>query len=120
LNKQKWDAEKIRKRVLKWIVFFIISFLIANVFLAYLISSDKLLAYIQSNPLDQLSTFISLLIFTAVFYFIFASFRAQVCIFAYIHRNALDQLASVISLLIFPAVFYFVFAWFREQVCIIA
>lgn len=82
LNKQKWDAEKIRKRVLKWIVFFIISFLIANVFLAYLISSDKLLAYIQSNPLDQLSTFISLLIFTAVFYFIFAWFREQVCIIA--------------------------------------
>lgn len=82
LSRQKWDAEKIRKRVLKWFVFFIISFLIANVFLAYLISSDKLLAYIQSNPFDQLSTFVSLLIFTAVFYFIFAWFREQVCIIA--------------------------------------
>lgn len=82
LAKQKWDAEKIRKRVLKWIVFFIISFIIANVFLAYLISSDKLLLYMQSNPFDHLSTFVSLLIFTAVFYFIFAWFREQVCIIA--------------------------------------
>lgn len=82
LSRQKWDAEKIRKRVLKWIIFFIISFLIANVFLAYLISSDTLIQYVQSNPLNHLSTFISLLIFTAVFYFVFAWFREQVCIIA--------------------------------------
>ena len=30
LSKQKWNAEKIKKRVLKWIVFFVISFIIAN------------------------------------------------------------------------------------------
>lgn len=82
LSRQKWDAEKIRKRVLKWIIFLIISFLIANVFLAYLISSDTLIQYVQSNPLNHLSTFISLLIFTAVFYFVFAWFREQVCIIA--------------------------------------
>jgi len=82
LAKQAWDAEKIKKRVLKWIVFFIISFLIANVFLAYLISSDKLFHYIYDGPLDHISTLISLLIFTGVFYFVFAWFREQVCIIA--------------------------------------
>ena len=41
LKRQKWDAEKIRKRSLKWFIFMIISFLIANIFLAYLIGSDK-------------------------------------------------------------------------------
>ncbi|RKF02869.1 cytochrome c oxidase accessory protein FixG [Tenacibaculum lutimaris] len=82
LAKQPWNAEKIRKRVLKWIVFFIISFIIANVFLAYLIGSDKLISYITGNPLDHFSTLISLLIFTGVFYFIFAWFREQVCIIA--------------------------------------
>ena len=40
LAKQEWNAEKIRKRVTKWIIFFIFSFFIANVFLAYLIGSD--------------------------------------------------------------------------------
>ncbi len=82
LDRQKWDAEKIRKRVTKWIAFFIISFLIANVFLAYLIGSDRLIQYITDGPLQHVSTLISLLIFTAVFYFIFAWFREQVCIIA--------------------------------------
>ena len=62
------------------IVFFIISFLIANVFLAYLIGSDQLLGYISDGPQKHRSTLISLLIFTGVFYFIFAWFREQVCI----------------------------------------
>lgn len=82
LNKQKWDAEKIRKRVTKWIIFFIISFLIANVFLAYLVGSDKLFLMIEEGPVRQSSNFISLLIFTGVFYFIFVWFREQVCIIA--------------------------------------
>lgn len=82
LARQPWNAEKIRKRVLKWIIFFIISFLIANVFLAYLIGSDRLIQYITDGPANHISTLISLLIFTGIFYFIFAWFREQVCIIA--------------------------------------
>ncbi|WP_158975442.1 cytochrome c oxidase accessory protein CcoG [Cellulophaga sp. L1A9] len=82
LERQEWNAEKIKKRVLKWIIFFIISFLIANVFLAYLIGSDRLIQYVTDGPGQHISTMISLLIFTAVFYFIFAWFREQVCIIA--------------------------------------
>ncbi len=82
LDRQSWNAEKIRKRVFKWLVFFVISFLIANVFLAYLISSDTLVRYITDGPFQHLSTLISLLIFTGVFYFVFAWFREQVCIIA--------------------------------------
>lgn len=82
LDKQKWDTEKIRKRALKWFLFFVISFLVANIFLAYIIGSDRLIRYILDGPLEHLSTFSSLLIFTGVFYFIFAWFREQVCIIA--------------------------------------
>ncbi|MGB3152922.1 MAG: cytochrome c oxidase accessory protein CcoG [Maribacter sp.] len=82
LDRQPWNAEKIRKRVLKLFIFFIISFLIANVFLAYLIGSDRLIRYVIDGPLEHLSTLISLLVFTAVFYFVFAWFREQVCIIA--------------------------------------
>ncbi|NHF57752.1 cytochrome c oxidase accessory protein CcoG [Flavobacteriaceae bacterium TP-CH-4] len=82
LDRQPWNAEKIRKRVIKWIVFFIISFLIANVFLAYLIGSDRLMQYVIDGPLQHVGTLIPLLIFTAVFYFVFAWFREQVCIIA--------------------------------------
>ena len=41
LDRQEWNAEKIRKRVTKWFIFLVISFIIANVFLAYLIGSVR-------------------------------------------------------------------------------
>lgn len=80
LAKQPWNAEKIRKRLLKWFVFFLISFFIANVFLSYLIGSDTVLRYIYEGPVQHIGTLIKLLVFTAVFYFVFAWFREQVCI----------------------------------------
>jgi len=82
LEKQEWNADRIRKRVSKWLIFFLFSFIIANVFLAYLIGSDQLLEYIFEGPLENLSTLIALLVFTSVFYFVFAWFREQVCIIA--------------------------------------
>ena len=82
LDKSPWNSKKIRKRVLKWTVFFIISFLIANIFLAYLIGSDRLIQYVTDGPMAHLGTMIPLLIFTGVFYFVFAWFREQVCIIA--------------------------------------
>lgn len=80
LDKMPWNAEKLRKRSIKWSIFFVISFLIANVFLAYLIGSDRLMQYITDGPANHVGTLISLLIFTSVFYFVFAWFREQVCI----------------------------------------
>lgn len=82
LAKQEWNAEKIRKKGLKWSIFLVISFFIANVFLAYLISSDELFKMIEDGPESHLSTLIALLIFTGVFYFVFVWFREQVCIIA--------------------------------------
>jgi cytochrome c oxidase accessory protein FixG len=82
LARQEWNAEKIRKRLIKWTIFFLISFGIANVFLAYLVGSDALLLMIEQGPIKQSSNFIALLIFTSVFYFVFVWFREQVCIIA--------------------------------------
>lgn len=82
LARMPWNGYKIRKRLLKWFVFFLISFLIANIFLAYLISSDKLLQYITDGPALHMGTLAALLIFTGVFYFVFTWFREQVCIIA--------------------------------------
>ncbi|WP_366187390.1 cytochrome c oxidase accessory protein CcoG [Flavobacterium ovatum] len=82
LAKQEWNADKIRKKGFKWTLFLIISFAIANVFLAYIIGSDVLFQMIEDGPTTHLSTLISLSIFTGVFYFIFVWFREQVCIIA--------------------------------------
>lgn len=82
LKKQSWNAEKIRKKGLKLLIFAIISFLIANIFLAYLIGGDRLIQYITDGPFEHLNTLISLIIFTGIFYFVFAWFREQVCVIA--------------------------------------
>ena len=82
LSKQEWNEEKIRKKGFKWLLFLLLSFIIANVFLAYLISSDELFKIIQEGPSNHLNTLISMSIFTGVFYFIFTWFREQVCIIA--------------------------------------
>ncbi|MCX7547284.1 cytochrome c oxidase accessory protein CcoG [Xanthomarina sp. F1114] len=82
LDNQPWNAEKIRKRSLKWFIFILISFFIANIFLAYLIGSDKLIQYVIDGPLEHTGTLFPLIIFTAIFYFVFSWFREQVCIIA--------------------------------------
>ncbi len=82
LDKQPWNGEKIRKRLLKWSVFFVLSFGIANVFLAYVIGSDALISMMQQGPAAQSGHFTALLIFTGVFYFVYVWFREQVCIIA--------------------------------------
>jgi cytochrome c oxidase accessory protein FixG len=79
LKAMPWNTEKIRKRSLKFIIFFTISFIIANFFLAYLISMDELLGYLKS-PSAHIGTLISLLIFTSVFFFVYWWFREQACI----------------------------------------
>jgi len=80
LEKQAWNAEKIRKRITKWIAFFLISFIISNVFLAYIIGADEVLVYVTDGPFANIATLVNLLVFTAIFYFVFAWFREQVCI----------------------------------------
>jgi len=79
LKTMPWNAEKTRKRIVKFIVFFAISFIIANFFLAYLISMDQLLGYLKT-PAAHIGTLVSLLIFTSVFFFVYWWFREQACI----------------------------------------
>jgi len=80
LEKMPWNKEKVIKKGVKWTAFFLLSLLIANVFLAYFIGGDTLIAHIKDGPLVHIGTFIKLLAFTSVFYFVFAWFREQVCI----------------------------------------
>ena len=79
LKSMPWNGEKIRKRVTKFVAFFSLSFIIANFFLAYLISMDVLLGYI-TLPATHVGTLVSLLVFTTVFFFVYWWFREQACI----------------------------------------
>ena len=84
-NKQRvfkessWTAKKIFKKTSKQIIFFTISSLIANTFLSYIIGVEKLYQYIKDTPSEHFATFLAILIFSGIFYFVFASFREQVC-----------------------------------------
>lgn len=80
LKEQEWNAEKIRKRVLKLGIFWIISFLISNTFLAYIIGSDQLLKIITDPIGTHIAGLVSIVIFTTVFYLVFARIRELVCV----------------------------------------
>ncbi len=82
LNRQPWNVEKISKKTLKHLLFYGIAFLIANVFLAYLIGVDKQKLYILNGPAAHLGSFMAVVLFSGAFYFIFAFFREQVCTIA--------------------------------------
>ena len=72
--------QKQLKKVLKHSIFLIISFLISNIFLSYIIGSDALIKII-TDPLDQhIGGLISIILFTLVFYAVFAYVREIVCI----------------------------------------
>lgn len=79
LKNMKWTSEKIRKRITKFIAFYLISFIIANFFLAYIVGMDSLLNYI-THPGESVGTLIALLGFTTIFFFVYWWFREQVCI----------------------------------------
>lgn len=79
LNKAPWTMDKIWKKGLKHFIFFAIAVVIGNTFLAYIIGIDDVLAIIREPIRDHYSGFISMVIFSAIFYAVFAFLREQVC-----------------------------------------
>ena len=79
LDKLPWNAEKIRKKGIKHLLFFVISFFISNTFLAYIIGSDELISIITDSPANHVLGLALITLFTFVFYGVFAKMREQVC-----------------------------------------
>jgi cytochrome c oxidase accessory protein FixG len=75
-----FTVNKAVRKALKHGVFFLIAVIIANTFLAYIIGSDAVLALVQESPLKHPVGFGSLILFSVVFYAVFARFREQACI----------------------------------------
>lgn len=80
LKAMPWNAYKIRKRTTKVIVFYAVSFLIANFFLSYMIGMDSLLKMVNEGIALHYVTFSTLIGFTTVFFFVYYWFREQACI----------------------------------------
>ena len=81
LDRMPWNAEKIRKRGLKWVVFYLVSLVVTSVMLAYVAGSDYVINF-WKHPFTDVKAWLIYLVFTTVFYFVFAWFREQVCIIA--------------------------------------
>lgn len=79
LAKAPWDAKKIRIKLFKWTVFWIVSFIIANTFLAYVIGVDELKKLITEPIGEHIGGFSAIVIFTCIFFFVYSWFREQVC-----------------------------------------
>ena len=80
LDKAEWTGDKVFRKVLKHGIFGALSFLIANIFLAYIIGADELFVIVTDPPSEHLAGLISIVIFSGLFYGVFASFREQACI----------------------------------------
>ena len=80
LNAHPWNGEKIFKKGGKMIVFFTLSFLIANFFLGYIIGIDEVGKLVKEGIFIHYGTFSALVLFTLVFFFVYIWFREQACI----------------------------------------
>lgn len=101
LNKAPWDGKKTFKKTSKHIIFFSLSFLIANTFLAYIIGIDELITIVTDPPSKHLGGLFAITIFSGVFYFVFSNFREQactlVCPYGRLQGVMLDQNSIVIA-----------------------
>ncbi len=78
LDASPWTKEKIWKKGLKWTIFYLVALIIAHYFLAYLIGVDQVLELIKS-PGQHVGGLIAMIIFSFVFFMVFANIRDQVC-----------------------------------------
>ena len=79
LDKGEWTSGKYFKKILKHVIFFALSFAVANVLLAWVIGVDDLFKIITDPPSKHLTGLIAISLFSALFYFIFSRFRDQAC-----------------------------------------
>ena len=81
LDRQPWSTRKIRVKIIKHSIFFGLSFVIGNLFLAYIIGIDKLEDVIVEPVSLHYQGLFGMLVFTGTFYLVFARFREQACTF---------------------------------------
>jgi len=81
LNSAPWTAAKTLKKLAKHGIFLGLSFIIGNTLLAYIIGIDSLNQIVTDDPRNHITGLIFMLLFTLVFYGIFARFREQACTF---------------------------------------
>jgi cytochrome c oxidase accessory protein FixG len=81
LAKAPWNASKLTRKLCKHAIFFALSFVIGNTLLSYIIGTDQLFQIITDNPANHITGLTFMILFSLLFYGIFARFREQACTF---------------------------------------
>lgn len=101
LDESELDFNKFWRKGLKHFNFFLISFITAHFFLAYLTGIDYVINLITDGPMAHIAGFVGIIIFSVVHYFVFAKLREQVCIiicpYGRLQGVLLDRNSIVIS-----------------------
>ncbi len=79
LNEGEWTPNKIWKKTLKHTLFLLFSFLIAHTFLAYIIGVEEVWRIVREPISQHLGLLLGLIVFTGLFYGVFAFVREIVC-----------------------------------------
>ena len=81
LHKQKWDAEKIRKRAIKWVVWLLIGLATGGAWVFYFTDAPTLLHNLVTGQAHPVA-YITMLILTLTTFFFGGFAREQICIYA--------------------------------------
>jgi len=79
LDRQEWDAEKIRKRLTKWSVFTLLSVIITHFMFMYIVGYEEVFKIMGDGPAEHPLKFLGMIGFAMTFYLVFAWLREQVC-----------------------------------------
>lgn len=91
-NRGPWNRDRIVHFVRKHVIFFVLSFFLANVFLAWVIGADELWDIITDPPQEHLAGLTAITIFSLVFFLVFARFREQACVLACPYGRVMSSL----------------------------
>jgi cytochrome c oxidase accessory protein FixG len=91
-NRGPWTVDRAWRTGLKLAIFFALSFLIANVFLAYVIGASALWTIVTDPPGEHLTGLFAITIFSLLFFGVFARFREQACVLACPYGRVMSSL----------------------------
>jgi cytochrome c oxidase accessory protein FixG len=89
-----WTRARVLRTGLKHAIFGGLSFVLANVFLAWIVGAAELRRIVTDPPSQHLAGLIAILIFSLVFYAVFARFREQACVLACPYGRVMSALTD--------------------------
>lgn len=82
LDQGPWTTQKVFKKIIKWILFIIVSMHIAHSFIGYFVGARELINITMRSPFDNISLFGATWTAVLIVLFDFAWFKEQFCLIA--------------------------------------